>query len=59
MRRYVQCDLHRCRLVVCTEVGHLHRSNVLESEWRPVSRIAESHINPKPLTTISDQRCPH
>jgi hypothetical protein len=25
MRRYVQRDLRRCRLAVCTEVGHLHR----------------------------------
>ena len=36
MRRYVQRDLRHCRLAVCTEVGPLHRSNVLETQYRKV-----------------------
>ena len=45
MRRYVQRGLRHCRLAVCTEVGPLRRSNVLESEWRIDQRLyrAQQH----------------
>src|SRR3977135_4402479 len=63
MRRYVQRDLRRCQLAVCTEVGDLHRSNVLESEWRIAQRLyrAQQHRSERrtalPLLKLRTAMC--
>src|SRR5262249_35163411 len=39
MRRYVERDLRRRRLEVCTEVGCLHRPHALAIQWRIVEQL--------------------
>jgi len=39
MRRYVERDLRRCRLEVCTEVGCLPRPHALAIQWRIVEQL--------------------